>query len=197
MSFKTILMGAAIAAALAGPALALVNSDFETGDLSGWTTNGGAAGAATGYHAFAPISGSYLGYVQAGLGKDVYTKLDQTFNLAAGQTVSGYVGFQANDYTPYNDDAYLSINGVNLFTDNVATVGNYGNSGWVPFSYTALTTGAYTLELGVANRLDNAVPSGAVLDGVSVPEPASWALMLVGFAGLGVALRGSRRTLVA
>lgn len=197
MSFKTILMGAAIAAALAGPALALVNSDFETGSLSGWTTNGGAAGAVTGYHAFAPISGSYLGYVQAGLGKDVYTKLDQTFNLAAGQTVSGYVGFQANDYKPYNDDAYLSINGVNLFTDNVATVGNYGNSGWVSFSYTALTTGAYTLELGVTNRLDNGLASGAVLDGVSVPEPASWALMLVGFAGLGVALRGSRRTLVA
>lgn len=39
--------------------------------------------------------------------------------------------------------------------------------------------------------------SGAFSVGVTVPEPATWALLLVGFAGLGVALRTRRRTQVA
>lgn len=34
---------------------------------------------------------------------------------------------------------------------------------------------------------------GARLGGVGVPEPGPWALMLLGFGGLGVALRGQRR----
>ena len=32
-------------------------------------------------------------------------------------------------------------------------------------------------------------------DGGIVPEPATWALMLAGFAGLGAALRGRRKAL--
>jgi hypothetical protein len=39
-------------------------------------------------------------------------------------------------------------------------------------------------------------PYGPVIGGVSVsavPEPAVWAMMLVGFGGLGVSLRSSRR----
>jgi hypothetical protein len=37
----------------------------------------------------------------------------------------------------------------------------------------------------------------AVGSAVSVPEPATWALMLAGFAGLGAALRGRRKALAA
>ncbi|THD53370.1 MAG: PEP-CTERM sorting domain-containing protein [Phenylobacterium sp.] len=41
-------------------------------------------------------------------------------------------------------------------------------------------------------RLDLTISNGG-----AVPEPASWALMLVGFGGLGAALRGSRRRAAA
>jgi hypothetical protein len=179
----------------AAPALA-ANEGFEAGNTSGWTgfcTNG----AASGYGAFGADSGSYLGYVQAGCGSGVYSTLTQAFHLATGGTISGVVGFQANDYVPYNDDAYLSVNGNNLFTSSVASVGNYGNTPWTAFNFTATHNGIYTLQVGVTNRLDNGFSSGAVIDSVAitggiVPEPAQWALMLGGFGIAGSALRRKR-----
>jgi hypothetical protein len=42
----------------------------------------------------------------------------------------------------------------------------------------------------------NLIGSGANRGGTSVPEPAAWALMIVGFAGMGAALR-RRRTAIA
>jgi hypothetical protein len=41
------------------------------------------------------------------------------------------------------------------------------------------------------------IVSGAAVSVASVPEPASWAIMLVGLCGVGAALRSSRRTLAA
>lgn len=46
---------------------------------------------------------------------------------------------------------------------------------------------------GYANQLDNIVVNAAA----GVPEPASWALMLVGFGAVGGAMRGRRRSVVA
>ena len=53
-----------------------------------------------------------------------------------------------------------------------------------------------TLDTGPpsALRVDDLAGTAAV---IGVPEPASWALMLVGFFGLGGALRTRRRTLTA
>ncbi len=167
-----------------------VNNGFETGDLTGWTSDNG--NAATSYYAYAPFEGSYLGYVEAGCGAYVSCFLSQTFNLGAGDTISGQVGFQANDYYPFNDYASLVIGGTTVFSSDVATVGDFGASGWTAFSFTAPTAGSYDLTLYVANAIDNGLASGAVLDAVSVasvPEPATWALMLVGFGAVGIAAR--------
>jgi len=44
------------------------------------------------------------------------------------------------------------------------------------------------------------LPPIAVLDGVSltaVPEPTTWAMMLLGFGGIGAMIRRRRQTLVA
>ena len=56
------------------------------------------------------------------------------------------------------------------------------------------TTGTGTLDFVESGP---STQQGALLDNVSlssVPEPASWALMLAGFGGIGAAVRGSRRT---
>jgi hypothetical protein len=202
MRAKSAILAAAVAALSLGAAAnanAATNLGFETGDLSGWTLSGNG-GVDDSYGAFTAVQGSDLAYVVAGY-EGVYSTLSQVFNLVAGQTIKGSVGFQSNDYLPYNDNAYLAINGMHLFDFNVAQVGTNGNSGWQSFSYTAATTGLYELKLAVRNVGDSSSSSGAVLDNVSttaaVPEPATWAMMLLGFGATGALLRSDRRRAVA
>lgn len=196
---KTILaMTAAIL--VATPALA-VNDSFETGATNGWTASSNAS-AETSFATFSAIDGAYFGVAQGGNGEGVYATLSQIYTLAAGGTISGYVGFYAGDYLPYDDDGYLSVNGVNIFTASVTTLGTNGSSGWVAFNYVAPTAGTYTLEIGGRNIGDNGGGlTGAVIDGVTtsgaVPEPTTWALLLSGFGLVGVAARRRRMTPVA
>jgi hypothetical protein len=63
-------------------------------------------------------------------------------------------------------------------------------------SFIALQTGSVQVGIGTNDGGD----FGPVLDNVNlsisaVPEPASWAMMLVGFGGLGATMRASRRKL--
>ena len=121
--FKSKLMvAAAFAAVTAAPAVA-GNLGFETGDLTDWTANG-PSGALGNYGVFTPVSGSFLGAVQAGLGEGAYTTLSQTFTLGAGGTISGFAGFQANDYLPFDDSGYLAVNGIHLLDWSVGSVGS-------------------------------------------------------------------------
>lgn len=189
-----------VALGLAGSASAgIVNGSFETGDLTGWTANPvGLVSVVTSYKSygpqFLPVQGSYFADLSAGAGANVYTTLDQTVTLAAGQTITGYAAFQANDYLPFNDDGYVSIDGVDVFASSVAAVGDFGNTPWTKFTFTAPTAGSYTIEAGVENDLDNADASDLLLDDVTagVPEPATWALMMlgVGMVGAGIRRRG-------
>ena len=200
MTARLTLMAIAVAtlaclATTEAQANPVTNGVFETGDLTGWVTNGGNAGAASRYREFTPTEGAYLGWVEAGLGVNVYTTLSQTITLSLGDTVSGVWGFQANDYSPYNDDGYLSVNGNNILVSNVSTVGDYGNSGWIAWSYVAPTSGDYTFQIGVENGMHNHYPSGVVLDAVvtsAVPEPASMAIFGAGLAGIGLFRRSKQ-----
>lgn len=198
---KTLLAASALVA-FASPALAVVNGGFETGDTTGWTASPNAGATSDFAGQFSPIEGDYFGYAQGGNGDDVYATLSQTFTLTAGSTISGYFGFFAGDYLPYDDDGYLSINGVNILAYSVSALGTYGNSGWVPFSFTAPTAGSYTLEIGGRNVLDNGGgPTGAVIDAVTVtsgavPEASTWAMLIAGFGLVGAAAR-RRRTAAA
>jgi hypothetical protein len=204
MRLVSILKLAAVAApiALAAPALAgPTNLGFESGTLTGWTSNGNAFVTNTltndqgGFNS--AQEGDLFGAVTADA-PNVYSTLSQTFTLRAGGTITGYAGFLANDYEPYDDDAYVAVNGISLLTWDVDGVGDYGTSGWIPFTFTATVAGVYKLELGVVNRTDDSHSSQAAIDGVQVsgavvPEPASWALMVLGFGAAGAALRTRRR----
>jgi len=205
MRLVSILRLAAAAApfVLSAPALAAPdNLGFETGTLSGWIASGEAFPTPTisnsdGGSFDAAAEGELFGVITAGQGMGVYSTLSHSFTLNAGGTISGYAGFLANDYLPFNDDAYLSVNGVNLLAWDVVGVGDYNASGWVHFSFVAPVAGIYTLQLGVTNRNDNSMSSQAVIDGVQVtgeaPEAASWAMMVLGFGFAGTALRTRTR----
>jgi choice-of-anchor C domain-containing protein len=69
--------------------------------------------------------------------------------------------------------------------------------GWQAYQYHFVATGAST-TLTFSSATDT--PYGPALDNVSVagvPEPAEWALMLVGFGGLGAAMRRKRAAVAA
>jgi hypothetical protein len=67
--------------------------------------------------------------------------------------------------------------------------------------YTIVGPGSYQLRFGVTNWSDEAYQSGLAFAGLAlndvpidnaVPEPGSWALMLMGFAAIGIVSRRRR-----
>jgi hypothetical protein len=191
INMKIMFSGAAFAAAmaLACPASAstnlLVNGSFETGDFTGWTLSGntGYLGVVTSFSGVLPENGSYEVYAGS-IGSDV--GISQTFSDTAGTTytASGYVyGFGG---TP--SDFGMQIDGTSYIYVNP-----YPASGWTQYSFTFTGTGSDTFT--IVNRND---PSYQLLDNFSVssavPEPSTWAMLLLGFAGLGYAgYRSSRK----
>ena len=89
--------------------------------------------------------------------------------------------------------------GGQTFSTGVLNVPDSGFSGWnqVTFHFTP-TSASQTLSF-LSIGTPSGLPPMAVLDGVSltVPEPATWAMMLIGFGGIGAMIRRRRQTLVA
>jgi hypothetical protein len=83
----------------------------------------------------------------------------------------------------------------NLFTVNGSDTRS--TMGWAPYQYRFKASGKSTV-LSFASATGTAY--GPALDNVSisaVPEPAQWAMMLMGFGGLGVVMRSRRKAVAA
>lgn len=74
---------------------------------------------------------------------------------------------------------------------------NTGSTNSLSLGVPYLAAGNYRFTFG-----GNAPPNGGVVTGnltfqVAVPEPATWGMMLIGFAGIGLAMRSRRRPVLA
>ncbi len=80
-----------------------------------------------------------------------------------------------------------------------------GHTGWIQSTYNIAAAGTYQVAYGVSNWGDNYYQSGLAFDALrvngatvpvaGVPEPAMWALLCLGFAFMGSAMRKRRHTM--
>ena len=112
----------------------------------------------------------------------------------------GYVAVKNDDATAYSD---VVINGFDFGALAAgATTGTLftgdSESGSNPVTFTVVHGATYTFATSDGlNDCDFNCTSSQTFATPGVPEPASWALMLVGLGALGVTLRSKRRTVVA
>jgi opacity protein-like surface antigen len=195
---KRLLIGALLATVLSAPASAaelVTNGGFEQ-DFLGWiftpelnvNVNPSAAHSGDKSTVFLTYPG------ETGL-------LSQTLSTVAGQdyTLSFWIAFATSD--PASSALNFYWDG-----DKVASFQNNPTIDYVHISHVLTATSDSTdltflgfSDLGIIVLDDISVTglSGSLTDGGGdrggVPEPSAWALMILGFGGVGAALRGARR----
>jgi hypothetical protein len=198
----------------------VTNGSFETGDFTGWTYAGvtplGAPAVIIPYN-------SGAGYPNGAFGEPIppdnsaspspdpvgdnaaYFVAD-----AATESLSQSVFLDVGVYT-IGFSVYVPFNGFNnsgnaTFTGTVAGVNlaNFTVDGstpgvWMHFAGLAniAVAGnydtAFTYNSGPAPAGDFVVDRAYIVAGNAIPEPGTWALMILGFGGAGASLRMSRR----
>lgn len=155
---------------IATPNVNVVNGTFDS-------TNGNLAFEGT----------QYLDLVgQGGTGS-----ISQTINTVAGSMYTLTFAYSHNLFAPNeatSASASFSIDG--LIGTVLHSTGDTSNLDWQIFSGNFVATGS-TATLNFTN-LTGGVNEGILLDAVSVapvPEPSTWAMMLLGFGAVGFAMR--------
>jgi hypothetical protein len=162
-------------------------ADGLTGGDVQWSADTGASGdivdhAGT-WYPFTNINNTY-GYANL-----------RTDNYVGGAATSIGMGLPNESGTPYV--LFQAANGTPLFSVDATD----GNGRPVAASF---TPGTYSVDYTIGGTSYTDVPfvitgsgSLSVGTGPGAPEPASWALMLAGFAGLGGVLRARRGAALA
>lgn len=199
----TLIAGLVAGSVQAAP----INGGFESG-LTGWTSNlsGGAAIVVNshstnygGQATYSPTEGKYFLAIQAGY-SEVWQTVSQMMNLSAGQKIKGFAAFNWGDYNPYLDGVQVQV--LNSLGAVVATPFYMDGTGltsglngpWTPWSFTAQTTGSYTLVYSARNTIDGGGPDQTygyfdAAQASDVPAPLTLALVGLGLAGIAASRR--------
>ena len=189
----------AVFLASAPASAAITNLGFEQG-LTGWTAVGDVA--ADNSSAF---NGTFSALITAQVPHtSAPSSLSQVFNLNSGDSFTFYARFTGDAGGPQSLDTGDVRIGLVGQPANVhlswALPLNSGLGPWQTVSFTAPTTGLYEFRAEVDNVHDSGHPSTLRIDGIAsaVPEPATWAMVIIGFAAVGfTAYRRSRKLTAA
>jgi hypothetical protein len=211
--FKPVLIiGFVLLSSGAAKAAIVTNGDFETGNISGWSVNAGPD------LANAPIVIGYNntnGFPNGAYGESIPTPINGLTSGAyftadaAAQSISQFLTLTANTTYTLSFNVYAPQNGQNnpfdasLFASlNGTTISSVFSaksltSGWLNYSTTFTPTSAASYDFAL-NFLGggggNGFAADFVVDNVNVstvsgiPEPSTWAMMILGFAGIGVTI---------
>jgi choice-of-anchor C domain-containing protein len=216
---KVLQVAAIVAVAMsasAANAATVVNGSFELGRDPGiFSTEGVSSTAITGW-TVGGFSVDYIGsYWQASDGVRSIDlsglnagSLSQTINTVIGSNYTITFDLSGNpDGGVGNRISVVSISGAlpNVEIYEVGPGNSRGNMNWSTYSYnfTAFSTlSAVTFASAEFNSFGPALDNVSIIDngggiGSTVPEPASWAMLLVGFGFVGVASRRRGRRSVA
>lgn len=160
----------AVSTGSASAAISIVNPGFENGTLAGWS---GSGFVTTNYAGYTAPDGAYFAGVSGGCSTNT---LAQTFTASAGDTLTGWAFFKANDYMPYNDNGSVQMiltSGpvvlATLFSSSVSAVGNFGGTPWTAWTHTFSSTGSFELRIQSTNAYDCLYSSVVGIDLVDTP----------------------------
>jgi len=164
----------------------------EYNNLQLW---GPGNGSNNGLPASSPTGGNYVGAD----GAYAVGAISQTINgLNAGQKYDvsfWWAGAQQYGFNGANTEQWQVSLGNESQSTAVLSNADHGFTGWRQETFTFTATGSSELLSFLAHGTPEGVPPFSLLDGVkleaqgAVPEPASWALMILGFGASGVAMR--------
>jgi hypothetical protein len=174
----------------------------------------GQFGAATPVKLWGPGDGSNNGLTAASPAGGNFVATDPSYrNGAISQTIHGlnpgttyaltfdWAGAQQYGYNGNTTEGWnATLGGVTQTTGAIANV-SHGFTGWQTSTfYFKANNATEVLSFLSIGGPRASLPPFALLDGVSltaVPEPATWAVMLVGFGGIGASIRARRKQVAA